>query len=190
MIVADRSAPVGRALACALMAAALTGGPAWADDAQPDAADPSFWSRLTLAIPVYTRHFPDQGDFDDHNWGAFANLALTRHWSIVGGDYINSFRRNTAFAGASFTPVSFDLGKLRVTPGVMGGVDLNGGYRGHNPVEPLLGALELDVTGHGMEQTSYRILDRVGLALTLFPGGFNQRGAIPVNLALTYRFGG
>ena len=189
MIVADRRAPVGRAFACVL-AAALTAGQAWAGDGQPGQSDESFWSRVTLAIPVYTRHFPDQGHFDDHNWGAIANVAVTRHWSIIGGDYINSFRHNTAFVGASFTPVSFDLGKIQVTPGVMGAVDLNGGYRRHNPVEPLLGALELNITGAGMEQTRYRILDRVGLSLTLFPGGFNQRGAVPVNLALTYRFGG
>ena len=190
MLAADRRSPAWRVFACAMAAAALAAGQARAGDSQAGQPDESFWSRVTLVVPVYTHHFPNSGQFDDQNWGAFANVAITQHWSVVGGDYINSFRRNTVFAGASFTPVGFDLGKVRLTPGVMAGVDLNGGYHGHNPLEPLLGALELNVTGEHLEQTRYRILDRMGLAIILMPGGFNQRGAVPVNLALTYRFGG
>jgi hypothetical protein len=186
MIVANPRAPVGRVAACALAAAVLTAGQARADSDQPDGSGQSFWSRVTIAVPVYTHHFPNNGQFDDHNWGAFADVEITEHWSVIGGDYINSFHRNTVFAGVTFTPVTFDLGKVRVAPGVMGGVDLNGGYDHHNPVEPLLGALELNLTA---QRTKSWILDRTGLSLILMPGGFNQRGAVPVSLALTYRFG-
>jgi hypothetical protein len=181
MAVADRVTLVGRILVCAFAAIAALGGEARAEAALPDGSGESFGSRVTLVVPVYTRHFPGNGQFDD--------VAIDRRWSVIGGAYVNSFHRSTAFAGVSFTPVSFDLGKVRISPGAMLGVDLNGGYRGHDPAEPLLGALELSVTGQGFEGTKYQRLGRTGLALVLMPGGFNQRGSVPVSLSLTYRFG-
>ncbi len=186
MFEADPGAPLQRALVCALVLTALLGGRACAADRQ---TAEGFWSRVTLVVPVYTHHFPDQGAFDDRNWGAFVDVALDGRWSVVGGDYVNSFHRNTAFAGVSFSPVSVDLGKIRLRPGLLAGIDLSGGYRGRNPVEPLLGAFELHLTGQGFEGAADRILDHAGLALILFPGGMNQRGAVPVSLAVTYRFG-
>src|SRR6185312_6326863 len=178
MIVADRVTLVGRMLVCAFAAIAVLGGEARADAVSPDGPGESFGSRVTLVIPVYTHHFPGNSQFDDHNWGGFVDVAIDQHWSVIGGAYVNSFRRHTAFAGVSFTPVSFDLGKVRVSPGAMLGLDLNGAYRGHDPAEPLLGALELNVTGSGLEGTKYRLLGRTGLALVLMPGGFNQRGSV------------
>ncbi len=186
MFVADLGAPLRRMLVCVLALTALLCGSARAADAQTGG---SFWSRVTLVVPVYTHHFPDAGGFDDRNWGAFVDVALDGRWSVVAGDYVNSFHRNTAFAGVSFSPVSVDLGKVRLTPGVLAGVDLSGGYRGRNPVEPLLGAFELHLTGQGFEGAPDRILNRAGVALILFPGGMNHRGAIPVSLAVSYRLG-
>ncbi len=186
MFEANPGAPLRRALLCALALTALLGGAAQA--AEGGTGD-SVWSRVTLVVPVYTHHFPDGGGFDDRNWGAFVDVALGEHWSVVGGDYVNSFHRNTAFAGASFSPVSLDLGRVRLRPGVLAGLDLSGGYRGRNPVEPLLGALELHLTGQGFQGAGAGILNRAGLALILFPGGMSQRGSIPVSLAATYRLG-
>jgi hypothetical protein len=182
--------PIRIVICAAIALAALAAGRARADEAQPDAAGASFWSRVTLEVPFLTRHIPDTNGFDDDNWGGLVDVALTRHWSVVGGDYINSFRRNTAFAAVSYTPMSFDVGRLRIAPDVMLGLDLNGGYRGVSSVDPLLGAVQLKLTRAHPGNTRWTVLDRLGLAITLIPPSLKEKGSVPVNLALTYRFGG
>jgi hypothetical protein len=190
MISFGRTIRVGRLLLCAGAAmAAMAGGLARADDTQSGATDTSFWSRVTLEVPLVTRHIPDN-DFDDQNWGAIVDVAVTPRWSVVGGDFVNSFYRNTVFAAVSYTPVSFSVGKLRIAPDVMLGLDLNGGYAGDSSVDPLLGAVQIKLAGAHLENTRYRLLDRLGLAITVIPPSLKERGSAPVNLALTYRFGG
>ena len=189
MFFLGRTMSVGRVVVCVGVAIlALAGSRACAANSEPDRPFSSFWSRVTVELPVLTRHIPNN-DFDDHNWGAFVDVAVTRNWSMVGGDYVNSFHRHTAFAGVAYTPVSFDLGKVKIAPNAMVGLDLNGGYKGHNSVDPLLGAFQLSLTGAHWENTRYRILDRLGLAISIAPGSTKGHGSVPVNLALVYRFG-
>lgn len=146
----------------------------------------SFWSRVTLEAPVYTHHFPNDALFNDHNWGGFVDVAVTRQWSIVGGDFDNSYRRNTAFLAASYEPIEFTWSKMRLDIGGLAGVDLNGGYRHFNRLEPLLGAVNLRLSGHGLDPTRYGPLARAGLLATIIPPD-PHGGSTAVNLAVTYR---
>lgn len=184
---------IGRAAATAILTsvvlAASAAGEAHAADAQTDPPSGSFWSRVTLEVPVLTRHIPHRDDLNNGDWGAFVDVALTKHWSIVGGDFINSFNKNTAFAAVSYTPLRFDFGKVRIAPDVMVGLDLNGGYKGDSQVDPLMGAVQIKFTAADLDGPRYALLRRLGLALTLIPPSLQKGGAMPVNLALTYRFG-
>src|SRR5438874_723516 len=63
-------------------------------------APPSFLSRITVEVPLYTRHIPTVAGFNDHNWGALVDVALSPDWSIILGDFTNSYYRNTVIAGA------------------------------------------------------------------------------------------
>ena len=173
-------------LASAVLAAAA---PARAAGALADAPDDTFWSRVTLEVPVLTQHIPHRADLDNGDWGALVDVAVTRHWSVVGGDFINSFHRNTVFAAVSYTPVRFDLGKLRIAPGAMVGLDLNGGYRGFSQVDPLLAAVQIKLGAGDLAGPRYAFLERLGLAFTFIPPNMQRGGAMPVNLALTYRLG-
>src|SRR5437016_4391739 len=87
-------AVAGGALAASLWSAAAVAEPP---------QDGDVWSRVTLAAPVFTRHVPHDAGFNDRNWGLFADVALTRRWSVLGGDFENSYRRNTAFLAASYS---------------------------------------------------------------------------------------
>jgi hypothetical protein len=176
---------VGAAARAILALAVLAAGGA-ASAAEP--AYDSIWSRVTLEVPVLTRHIPHRDDLNNGDWGAFVDVAVNRHWSVVAGDFENSFHKNTAFAAVSYTPTHFDLGKVRISPDGMVGLDLNGGYKGNSSVDPLMAAVQIkigaaDASGPGL-------MRRLGLALTFIPPSLQKGGAMPVNLALTYRFGG
>jgi len=178
--------PARRILACAALgAAALAGSSAHAADTPFD----YFWSRVTLEVPVFTRHIPHRDDLNNGDWGAYVDVSVTRQWSIVGGDFINSFHRNTAFAAVSWTPVRFDVGKIRIAPDAIVGLDLNGGYKGDSQVDPLLAAVQIKVGAADLDNPKYAFLERLGLALTFIPPSLQKGGAMPVNLAITYRLG-
>jgi hypothetical protein len=81
--------------------------------------DNSFLSRMTIGIPFFTQHYPDDRDFNDHNWGGFLFLRSTIIFRWPEEIFVNSYKRNTAFAAVSVTPWNIDVG-----------LDLNGGYRG------------------------------------------------------------
>lgn len=159
---------------------------AWAGGAlaqtDPGRASGDVWSRVTLETPIYTRHFPNDGGFNDQNWGGFVDVALNDDWSAVAGDFRNSYRRNTAFAAVSWEPLKADVSGLRLAFGGMAGVDLNGGYRGYNNVEPLLGAFNLRIAA----ANPHRALERFGLLFTIIPPAA-RHGATALNVALTYR---
>lgn len=157
-----------------LLAAALPiAAPAAAQEAD------GFLSRITLEAPVFTRHVPDDRGFNDHNWGLLAEVALDPQWSVVGGVFTNSYYRDTAILGARYSLWQWHAGGIRVDPGILAGFDLNGGYKDHNAVDPLLGALSLKVSGDGFGGAS-EFLNRTGLALTVIPGD-----NVALNLAVT-----
>jgi hypothetical protein len=172
--------------AAVALATALPCAPALAQQAAaaPTAAPDSFWSRVTVEVPAYTHHIPHDELFNDHNWGAIVDVALNERWSVVGGDFKNSYRRNTAFAAVSWEPLVFTPGALRLAAGGMVGVDLNRGYRGFNTVEPLLGAFNLRVTAADLHDPDP--LHRFGLLFTVIPPGV-QHGSTAINVAVTYR---
>src|SRR5579863_2719197 len=107
--------------------------------AQSSSGEDDSVSRITLELPVLTHHIPHDSEFNDHNWGGFVDFALDDHFSLVGGDFINSYKRNTAFAAVSWEPLSFTVSSAKLAFGGMLGVDLNHGYRGFNEAEPFLG---------------------------------------------------
>jgi hypothetical protein len=156
-----------------------------AEDAQQSDIDSSFLSRVTVELPIYTMHLPTDKGFDDHNWGAFLNVDIAKsstlgngELSVIGGDFTNSYHRNTALlAGAVTWTATFT--NLRIDAGPVLGIDLNGGYEGHNDVDPLLGAVQLRVGGTGFGQ-EYGLLNHLGIAVTLIPG-------TAINLALAVR---
>lgn len=144
----------------------------------------SFWSRVTLEAPVFTRHTPHDSAFNDQNWGLLADVALTPHWSLVGGAFRNSYRRNTAIAAVSWEPVSVRIAQARLAAGALAAIDLNGGYRPYNTADPFLGAFNLRLT-HA-DPDPERPLTRLGLLVTVIPPA-PKHGATAVNVALTYR---
>lgn len=176
-----KSLSFGKSLGFAAALLALAGGPALAEEAGGGAN--GFLSRITVAAPFYTYHFPKDRMFNDHNWGGVMFFALDRHVALAGGDFLNSYRRNTAFAGISLTPWNLDLSGIALSPGGLIGVDLTHGYAHENPVEPLLGAATLKI---GSAHLSDRFFDRVGLLATIIPG-FGSNRSTAANLALTLR---
>ncbi|THD81958.1 MAG: hypothetical protein E7812_03895 [Phenylobacterium sp.] len=169
----------------ASLAVLLAAPAAFAQEAPgPAPADPSFWSRVTVEVPAYTHHVPHDDEFNDRNTGLFVDYALTPSWSLVGGDFENSYRRNTAFAAVSWEPLTAHVAGLRLAAGGMVGLDLNGGYRGFNEAEPLLGAVNLRLTAANPDADA---LHRLGLLLTVIPAAPGGGGATAFNLAVTYR---
>lgn len=147
-------------------------------------SDDGFLSRITIAAPFFSRHFPKDREFNDHNWGGVIFYALDSHFSLAGGDFMNSFRRNTAFAALSVTPWILDLSAVQISPGALVGIDLTNGYKGYNPVEPLLAAATLKVGTRSFSDPHFQFLNRVGLLVTVIPGWGNNRSTA-ANLALT-----
>jgi len=141
-------------------------------------------SRITIELPLLTRHVPNDSQFNDHNWGGFIDFALNDHFSLVGGDFINSFKRNTAFAGVSWEPVSFKFSGAKIAFGGMLGFDLNGGYRGFNAVDPLLGALNIRLSAADYRENK-GFFHNFGLLATIIPPN-PKAGSTAINLALTY----
>jgi hypothetical protein len=164
-------------------AAALWAGTASAQAAE-GADEGDFWSRVTLEVPVATRHTPHDSWFNDHNWGLLVDVAVNEDWSLVGGAYRNSFNRDTAIAGVSWEPLSVRVGKTRLRLGGMAALDLNRGYRGYNSVDPFLAAVNVRLSA--ADPDAGGALSRAGMLLTVIPAA-EKDGSSAINLALTYR---
>jgi hypothetical protein len=147
--------------------------------------DASFLSRVTVDVPFFTRHVPHPELFNNHNWGAFVDVAISEHWSVAAGDFINSYKRSTIFVGLAYMPVQLDLWHVRARVGGMLGFDVNGGYRPFNDVNPLLGAFSIRFTGTGFEND---LFNRLGIAIKMIPPA-PDHGSTAINFALSYRFG-
>jgi hypothetical protein len=167
-----------RLLACVL-ALALLCGPA----AAGENGDQGFLSRITLAVPLFTRHMPNDKAFNDDNWGAFALFALDDDLFVTAGDFINSYKRNTAFAALTWLPLGFDAANVRFDFGGTLGVDLNGGYKRYSSFDPLIGALNIKIGARDIEPG---LLNRLGLLVTVIPPA-DSHGSTAANLALTFR---
>jgi hypothetical protein len=169
-----------RTLSCTIVATSLVTG------AVAQEAEESSFPRITIEAPFLTRHVPHDQGYDDHNWGAFIDLQLIRHFSLVGGDFINSFRRNTAFAGIAYTPFYIELPNAEID--IIGAVaaDLNRGYKGYNKLDPLLGSVSVRLMGTHFDGTPLQFLNHLGLAVTVIPPVNGPITAI--NLAVTYTF--
>lgn len=173
-----------RMLAASGLAVAYATG-ATAQEAQP-AADDGFWSRITIAAPVFTRHYPHDSEFNDNNWGGFAFYAFTDQLYFAGGDFINSYKKNTAFIAVAYLPLNLSFSRINIDAGGMLGVDLNGGYKGYNSLDPALGALIIKFSGNYFDAPDYQFLNRAGLLLTVIPG-VSGGTSTAFDLALTYR---
>ena len=173
-----------RTIATALLALSL-GGKASAQEAAQDGGG-SFAAHLTLAVPFVSFHTPNDRQFNDHNWGGVLFYALDDHVSLAAGDFVNSYHRNTAIAGVSLTPWAIDLSSLEISPGVLAGFDLNGGYKGYDPLSPLLGAGFIKIGARDSGDPRAPFLDRLGLMATVIPG-FGGGRSTAFNLALTVR---
>lgn len=171
----------------AAAAASLSAAGARAETWDADPGTRSFWSDLMLAAPVYTHHIPHDDQFNDHNWGLFAVYDLGPHWSLVGGDFENSYRKNTAFVGLGLTPVHLQVSNVKVGLGGFVGFDLNGGYRHFNDYDPLLGALTIRISGAAPPESPWHGFNHFGLLTTIIPPN-PHGGSTAVNLAVTYRF--
>lgn len=179
-----RCCMVCRATSTIALTVLLTTG-AMAGEETPPEANSSFLSRVTIVVPVFTRHIPHDKWFNDHNWGAFVDVALNRQLSVVMGDFINSYKRNTLFAGISYMPINLEFSKVKIDLGGMLALDINGGYRPFNDLNPLLGVFSIKVTGTHFEDTKFAILNRLGIAITIFPN--TSGGSTALNFALTYK---
>jgi len=145
----------------------------------------SLLSRITVDVPFFTRHVPHPELFNNHNWGAFVDVALSEDWSIATGDFINSYKRATIFAGLAWMPLRAELPHVQARAGVMFGLDVNGGYRPYNDVNPLLGAFSIRFTGDGFENDTF---NRLGIAIKVIPPA-PDHGSTAINFALSYKLG-
>lgn len=173
--------PIARTTLFAMCVAVSASSAASADDTSRN--DESFFSRITILAPVYTRHLPHDEGFNDHNWGGFAEFRLVDGISLIGGDFINSYRRSTALAGVTVLPVNFEISHLRIDLGGEIGADLNGGYKGYNKWDPLFGTLAVRLSGNGFEDSP--LLNHLGLAVSIIPPLDGPTTA--VNLAVSLR---
>jgi hypothetical protein len=148
--------------------------------------DDDILSRITVAAPFFTRHFPHDEDFNDHNWGGFVFGQVVDQFYLTAGDFTNSYKRNTAFLGAAWLPLDLSLSHVDIDAGGMLGVDLNGGYKGYDTLDPAIGALIVKVNGHYFDDPAYDMLNRLGLLVTIIPGLTNN-SSTAFDLALTYR---
>ena len=163
--------------------------PAMASDVEVQGSYPSFLSRITIELPLFTRHAPHDGWFNDHNQGALAEFALGPHFAITAGNFMNSYNRNTTIAGVSWLPLNFEFSHLRIDVGGIVAADLNGGYKRVNTMHPFLGAFEIKLMGGGFDDTRFETLNRVGLGITIVPPS-PKNGSTAINLGLRYRLGG
>lgn len=175
-----------RGVGIVALAVSVHAGTAFADEAQSSAPEESFLSRITVNVPFFTRHIPKNRGYNNDNWGGWLDVALDKQWSVVAGGYTNSYYRDTFFAGISYLPVNLEFSKIKIDAGGMIGLDLNGGYKGFNSVDPLLGALSLKIGGVNYSDPDYDFLNRLGMAITVIPPA-GSHGTSAVNLALTYR---
>jgi len=171
----------------ALMFVAIPGAAAQdAPPAQTTSGDDDLFSRITVAVPFLTHHFPHDEDFNDNNWGGYIFGQVIGQFYLAAGDFTNSYKRNTAFVGAAWLPLDLNFSRIDIDAGGMVGVDLNGGYKGYNTLDPAIGALIVKLNGHYTDDPDYQFVNRAGLLVTIIPGvGDNTSTAI--NLALTYR---
>ena len=171
----------GSILLVAIALSWAAGNTARADDAA--GTDESFLSRITILAPVYTRHLPYDHGYNTHNWGGFVEFRLFDGVSLVGGEFINSYHRDTALAGITVLPLNFELSHLRVDVGGQIGADLNEGYKGYNKWDPLFGTLTARFSGTGFENSPF--LNHLGLAVSVIPP---LDGAVTaLNVAITLR---
>jgi len=105
---------------------------------------------------------------------------LDPDWSIVAGDFTNSYYRNTAIAAARYSFYKLDISSAGVDIGGMLGFDLKGGYKGNSVVDPLLGALSVKITGTHFSEDE--ILNGAGVAFTIIPGE-----TVAINVAFAFR---
>jgi len=173
-----RSTLVRKFIVGAAVFACLNAGVSAQEEA-PSAAGKTLLSRITVEVPVYTRHIPAVAGFNDHNWGALVDVALSPDWSILLGDFTNSYYRNTVIGGARYSIHAWEFSSIKIDTGVMLGLDLNGGYKGRNDVDPFLGALSVKITGNHFAEDE--MLNRTGIAFTVIPGE-----TFGINVALAF----
>ena len=145
--------------------------------ASADEAPDGILSRVTLELPLVTQHLASGHTLDDHNWGLVVDYALQPRLSLVGGEFKNSYRKDTILLGARYSFFRFTPGSVAIDFGGVAGADLNGGYQGHNPLDPLMAAASIKLTGNGFSQSQF--LNRTGIVFTIIPGEVTA-----INLAL------
>jgi|GEM_PF-2059901 hypothetical protein len=166
-------------LVCSVVFAVFNSSAGAEEVTPPDGGD-SLLSRITIQVPLYTRHFPQDAGFNDHNWGLLVEARVDPDWSIIVGEFRNSYYRDTAIAASRYSFFSRDYSSIRVDTGIVLSFDLNGGYQGHNGVDPLLGALSIKITGNRFSE--YDLLNGTGVAFTILPGKI-----VMANVALAFR---
>ena len=177
-----RTAPskLGRQIMVGAALLAAFNSSAGAEEAAPPDEGHSLLSRISIQVPLYTQHFTQDAGFNNDNWGLLVEARLNQDWSVIVGEYKNSYFRDTVIAASRYSLFAWDYSKVRIDTGVLLGFDLNGGYEGHNGVEPLLGALSIKVTGNRF--SDYELLNGTGVAFTILPGRI-----VVTNVALVFR---
>jgi hypothetical protein len=165
-------------MVCAAVFAVFSSG-ARAEEMSPPDGGNALLLRITIQVPLYSRHIPQDAGFNDHNLGVLVEASLDTDWSIIVGEFRNSYYRDTAIAASRYSLFAWDYSSIRVDTGVMLGFDLNGGYQGHNGVDPLLGALSIKITGN--RYSEHELLNRTGVAFTILPGKI-----VVANVALVF----
>ena len=87
---------------------------------------------------------------------------------------------------SAYLPLNLSFSRINIDAGGMLGVDLNGGYKGYNSLDPALGALIIKFSGNYFDAPDYQFLNRAGLLLTVIPG-VSGGTSTAFDLALTYR---
>ncbi len=113
---------------------------------------------MAVSVPVFTKHFPSSNSgLNEHNHGLGFEYIFPKDVALMVGMFNNSLRKDTYYVGVAYTP--FRLFGLHT--GVVVGLDLSGGYKAVNPVNPIIGALHFST---GNESP-------IGFNIDILPGG-------------------
>ncbi len=80
-----------------------------------------------VACSVRSYHFDRSKDYNERNWGCGLEYGVARDTRLIAGAYKNSLYRESAYAGALWTPLRLGPARIGAIGGIVDGYNANGG---------------------------------------------------------------
>lgn len=79
-----------------------------------------------ITLPQTSLHIGNHGGIDRRfnadNQGLGVEMTVSENASVIAGAYVNSYNRQTLYAGVAYTPLKTSIGPVDLSAGVVGGV--------------------------------------------------------------------